>query len=314
MTAEALAAEAAPDVRAQSVATLAKHGRSFRLAGRLLDPERLDDAALLYAFCRVADDAVDNAQSPEAAHGAVGALREQLLGQRPADELLAGFRKMALRRRMPIAAAFALLDAVETDVGTVRIADDRALLRYAYGVAGTVGLMMAALLGGTDPRAAAPAIDLGIGMQLSNIARDVAEDARLGRVYLPATRLRAAGVDPEAIVRGDADPARVTTVVAELLDLAERYYRSADGGLRHLPYRSRLTVLAAGRLYRAIGRKVRRRGVAALVSRTVVGAVEKAAWVAVAVVLSWWPPGRFGPAEHDPSLHTAIADLPGAAG
>lgn len=254
---------------------LGRHGRSFRLAGMFLGTAELDDAALLYTFCRLADDTVDEAATPELARTGAFELREELRGRRMARPIVASFRRMALRRRIPIEAAHHLLDGMESDLGTVRIADDGELLRYCYNAAGTVGLMMCGVLGARSADAWPYAIDLGIGMQLSNIARDVAEDARKGRVYLPRTRLEAHGVDPEAIVRGDADPVAVSRVVAELLALAEDYYRSADAGVVYLPWRGRLTVLAAGRLYRAIGRLVLRRGTAALASRSVVSGVEK---------------------------------------
>lgn len=294
---------------------LGRHGRSFRLAGMFLGAEELDDAALLYAFCRLADDTVDEADSPQLARAGALALREELRGKRMARPLVATFRRMALRRRIPIEAAHHLLDGMESDLDEVRIADDAALLRYCYNAAGTVGLMMCGVLGARTTSAWPYAIDLGIGMQLSNIARDVTEDARKGRVYLPLTRLEAHGVDPEALVRGDADPVAVSRVVAEILALAEGYYHSADAGVAQLPWRGRLTVLAAGRLYRAIGRLVLRRGVDALRSRSIVGAVEKIFHVAGALFASLHPLSLgWRRRPHDARLHAALAGLPGTNG
>src|SRR5690606_4571262 len=134
----------------------------------------------------------------------------------------------------------------------------------------------------SDARALAHAVDLGIAMQLTNICRDVAEDASRGRVYLPRCRLEAAGTSPEEIVSGRAAPAKVAAVVRDLLDLADAYYESADAGMRFIPDRARLAILVASRIYRAIGWRLRRRGGDALAGRTVVPAHEKAAWVFVA--------------------------------
>lgn len=298
-------------IAAESRAVLGRHGKSFRLAGRLLPEALLDDAAVLYAFCRLADDEVDEAQDPAEAAVAMRGLRRELRGEGPRP-LVAAFLEMARRRGLPRRAAEHLLDGVESDLGRVRVADEAELLRYAYRVAGTVGLMMCGVLGARETAARPHAVDLGIGMQLSNIARDVAADAAMGRVYLPAAWLREAGVDPEQLLKTEADPAAVVRVVGRVLDLAEAYYRSADGGLRWLPWRSRWTVLAAGRLYRAIGRKVRRRGVAALRDRTVVAWPEKAWQLLVATALLFHPAVLGWTARpHDPRLHRALGGLVG---
>jgi phytoene synthase len=164
--------------------------------------------------------------------------------------------------------------------------------------------MMCAVLGVRDPRAWRHAVDLGIAMQLTNIARDVLEDARLARVYLPAERLRVYGVAPEDLVRGDADPEAVSLVVSEVLTIAEDYYRSGDAGMRFLPPRPRWAILIASRLYRGIGRRLRRRHQSnPLAGRVMVPWLEKLALIGSAT-LSWlrlsiWPRPRPGDENRD---------------
>ncbi len=296
------------DVVAASHEVMARHARSFRLASWFLAPGARDDAAILYAFCRAVDDAADESPDRETALARLAELERGLrgAGEGEAPASARHVRELMLRRQMPIDAAFELLEGAQSDLDAVRIADDAALLRYAYLVAGTVGAMMCSLLGALEPRARAHAVDLGIAMQLTNICRDVREDAAMGRVYLPATRLVAAGTTPAAVLAGRAPPAAISQVVGDVLDLADRHYASADVGLRDLPGRSRLAVLVASRVYRAIGVRLRARGCDPMAGRVVVPPWSKAAWTGVALVtwarmslrLADLPPP--GPSSHRP--------------
>jgi 15-cis-phytoene synthase len=227
---------------------------------------------------------------------------------------VAEFRAAAARLGLPLESALELIAGVRSDLERVRMETDAELLRYCYRVASTVGLMMSAVLGVRRREALPHAVDLGIAMQLTNIARDVAEDAAMGRVYLPAERLRRAGVDPEALVAGTADRARVAQVVCQLLELADAYYRSADGGMRDIPLRVRPAILVASRVYRAIGVRLRRRGADALAGRTVVPWHEKLFWASRALGATLDPRLLgFAPRwTHDHSLHSALKGLPGA--
>ncbi|MCB9705712.1 MAG: phytoene/squalene synthase family protein [Myxococcales bacterium] len=303
-----------PEVVALSREVLAKYARTFDLAGAFLPPARLDDAAVVYAFCRLVDDAIDEA--PELAVGLaeVAAIEAELRGEAPARPLVAGLVALADARGIELRVFEELIAGVRADASEVRIADDRGLVRYCYRVAGTVGLMMCGVVGIAEREALPFAIDLGIGMQITNICRDVAEDAGRGRIYLPASRLRAAGVDPATLLDGTVDRRRLAIVVGDLLALAERYYASADRGMAYIPARSRLAILIASRVYRAIGRRLDARGGDPMGGRTVVPAAGKARWIAAAL-------GAFGRRRsrragglqaHDPWLHAAIADLPGA--
>ena len=172
--------------------------RTFHAASRLL-PERVRGPALsLYAFCREADDAIDQSGEPRAALRTLEDRLERAYRRDPIDN--AADRALAdvvAKFQIPHAVPAALLEGFAWDAEG-RVYDDLPALRaYAMRVAGTVGVMMSLLMGVRSPGALARAADLGVGMQLSNIARDVGEDARLGRVYLPRDWLREAGIDAD---------------------------------------------------------------------------------------------------------------------
>jgi phytoene synthase len=215
---------------------LARGSRTFWLASRLLPAARRQDAAIVYAFCRQVDDLADEWGDAEALARLDRALVE-------GDHALAGpFLEVAARRGIEVRWARELIEGCRQDLGRVRIQSDEELIRYAYLVAGTVGLMCCAVLGAKMPEAAPFAVDLGIAMQLTNICRDVAEDAERDRIYLPAERLQRLGV-------------RVT--VLELLDLADDHYARARQGYAQLPAPVRPAVAVAAELYRAIGSVIR---------------------------------------------------------
>ena len=274
---------AAPLSTEAARAVLASHARSFRFAGAFLPRTHLDDAAIVYAFCRTVDDAVDDAPSLAAAQAEAKALARELRGEAEPRPEVAAFRGASGRLGIEPRFAEDLVAGVTFDAEErVGIADDAELLRYCYLVAGTVGGMMCSVLGVRDARALPFAIDLGIAMQLTNICRDVLEDAQRGRVYLPATRLRAVAVDPATFVArvqtGSVDRGAVADVVRQLLQLADAYYDRADRGMGFIPLRSRFAILVASRVYRAIGVKLLRAGGNPLAGRTVVPMWEKLAW------------------------------------
>lgn len=272
------------------------------------------DAALLYAFCRLVDDLADDAPSPEQAHVDLQQLQDELHGRAEARPLLSSFLHMTERVGLDLRHADELVRGVRGDLETVRVPDDRSFVRYCYRVAGTVGLMMCPVLGVRDPEASAFALDLGVGMQITNICRDVREDAEMGRVYLPAARLEAAGVTHEGLLAGAPESdAGLRRVVQDLLLLAEQYYASADLGMRFIPLKPRMAILVASRVYREIGRKLLRNGVDVMAGRTVVGGGRKAVVASGALAQVFRPSvlGLFG-RPHIADLHTHIADLPGA--
>lgn len=303
-----------PSVVEASRAVLARHARSFRWASVFLPADARDDAAVVYAFCRLADDLVDEATDAATGAADLAALDAELMGTAPPRPLVVALHDVARRRGIDLRSAHELNVGIGSDRGAVRVADDPELLRYCYRVAGTVGLMMCGVIGVTHRDALAHAIDLGIGMQLTNICRDVREDARRDRVYLPASRLRAAGIDPEALRAGAADRVKLAGVVRDLLALAERHYTSADDAMRHIPWRSRLAILVASRVYRAIGRRLLRHGADAWAGRTIVPWWEKLGWAAAGLAAALHPriAGLARVPPHHAALHRGLEGMPGA--
>ena len=276
--------------RAREIAqwqVLAFRARSFRWASAFLSQAQRQRVAGLYAFCRAVDDLVDaDWVSPEAKRDLdrlQAALSAEPNGESLWPEGYLWFRELCIENGIDFAVVRDLLLGMRSDLDLVRVQSDQELLRYCYRAAGTVGLMMCSVLGVRDPRALRHAVHLGIAMQLTNISRDVREDADAGRVYLPAERLAAYGVASEQLVEGVADPEAVSLVVSDVLGLAERYYRSGDAGMRFLPARARWAVLVASRLYRGIGRRLRRRNASnPLRGRVVVPWFEKVGLVTAA--------------------------------
>lgn len=288
--------------------TLERHARSFRIASVFLPPASRDDAALVYAYCRELDDAVDEAPDLDAARERIAEAEQSAVAM--------AYRDVAARRGFDPNIASHLVAGMRADLGQVRVADDRELLRYCYQVAGSVGLMMCGVLGVTDPRALPHAIDLGVAMQLTNICRDVLEDAERERVYLPESRLLDAGTSQGELLAGAAPPTRVASVVASLLELADSYYRSADDGMPFIPSRSRLAILVASRLYRRIGvRLARKHSCNPLHGRTRASLFDKTLGV-IGALGTWFAMALFaraGARRHQSTLHLHLRGLPGAA-
>ena len=291
-------------------AVLAAKGRSFYWASKLLGTRHADRATRLYGFCRYVDDLADEATSVASAQAALAQTRVAIGTGITDDPLIQDM--LALMRECAIDPAIVreLIDGVASDLGAVRMADEAALLRYCYRVAGTVGLMMCAVLDVTDIRAHAHAVDLGIAMQLTNICRDVAGDALLHRVYLPASLL--GDVDAEALIHPVASvQPPVTACVASLLEKAELYYRSGEQGLAYLPVGARSGILVAARIYRAIGTTLKRRHYRYWPQRMVVSTAAKTAITAHALLtrpftFSFWQPHG----AHNPILHATLHGLP----
>ena len=266
------------EVIAQSRVVMETHARTFSLAARLFPAETRDDVAVTYAFCRLVNDTVDDAPSHEQGAADLALLQEEFEGNREPRPLLQVFRECCERYGIPEGAVHELMIGVGSDVGVIRFDDDRDLLRYSYRVAGAVGLIMARLIGADDPMAMPHAVDLGVGMQITNICRDVLEDAGRDRVYLPAKRLKAHGVTQDEIIDGTASKEALGRVVSDLLLLADRYYASGGDGLHYIPRVPRAAVASAARMYRGIGVKIERGGYDVMAGRTIVGASGKLNW------------------------------------
>lgn len=308
-----------------STETLRRHGRSFYWAGQLLSGEQLSKAARLYSLCRNIDDLADDALT----HTEKAVARRKLSGLDQALAQKTGPERGSSETELPEAelqnidqqaqqlfssqplALGALRDMITTvkqDLQLVRIGDYRELLQYAYGVAGTVGVMMTCVLEAREQSRALPhAIDLGIGMQLTNIARDVLEDACLGRIYLPAGG-QAGALEPETLIAGDpASRHNAWNGLCELIERAEAYYTSGWRGLVYLPPRARLAIAVAASVYREIGRQILRRGEERYwQSRSVISPQRKLLVSVKALSQLTTDPLRHRAPGHDDQLHDGL--------
>ncbi|KAA9006843.1 15-cis-phytoene synthase [Histidinibacterium aquaticum] len=260
---------------------------SFHAASRLLPARVRDPALALYAFCRLADDAVDEGDHKARA---VLTLRDRLKlayagcpRNTPTDR---AFAAIVEEFEMPRALPEALLEGLAWDARGDRYATLSEVTSYSARVASAVGAMMCVLMRVRDRDALARACDLGVAMQLTNIARDVGEDARAGRLYLPMDWFAEAGVDPDAFLRDPLPTDPVRRMVARLLAEARRLYLRAESGIAALPVDARTGIWAARLIYAAIGREIRRNGHDSVSMRARTGSLQKIALMGEAVVLS----------------------------
>ncbi|MGF6439007.1 15-cis-phytoene synthase CrtB [Kosakonia sp. 1610] len=266
--------------------TITVGSKSFATASKLFDPATRRSALMLYAWCRYCDDVIDEQElgfrtalpQQESALARLEMLRVETQrafdGEAMGEPAFAAFQEVVTRHEMPAHLAFAHLEGFAMDVRETHYQTFDDTLRYCYHVAGVVGLMMAWIMGVRDELVLDRACDLGLAFQLTNIARDIVEDAENGRCYLPAQWLAEEGMTAREI----ADPAKrqhIARLARRLVMAAEPYYASAKAGLRGLPLRSAWAIAAAHGVYRQIGIKVMAAGAAAWEQRQGTSKAEK---------------------------------------
>ncbi|MCR9068081.1 MAG: phytoene/squalene synthase family protein [Rhodobacteraceae bacterium] len=257
---------------------------SFHAASRLLPGEVRDAALALYAFCRIADDEVDNGIHKPAA---VLRLRERLdlayAGtpiDAPADR---AFAAIVAEYDMPRALPEALLEGLAWDGMGRRYASLGDLRAYSARVASAVGAMMCVLMRIRDRHALARACDLGVAMQLTNIARDVGEDARAGRLYLPTDWFADQRRDAEAFLADPRPDPGIRRMVKRLLFEADRLYWRSEPGIGRLPVSVRPGIFAARYCYAAIGSRLRRQDFDSVTTRAFTTRPHKIALLGLSV-------------------------------
>lgn len=268
--------------------------QSFAAAARLFSPPVREGAVMLYAWCRHCDDVVDGqvlghgqrAGQRDDGAARLAELREQTrqacAGQPGHDPVFQGIAEVVRRHGIRPVYLEQHLDGFAMDVAEHRYTTLGDTLDYCWRVAGVVGVMMAQIMGRSEPAVLDRACDLGMAFQLTNIARDVVEDAAIGRIYLPAEWLAAEGLPADATLAEPRYREALARVAQRLVDTAEPYYDSAAAGLPALPLRSAWSIATARSVYRAIGRKVQERGAAAWDRRASTTGTEKVMWVAAA--------------------------------
>lgn len=253
----------------QSNDILFNKGKTFYWAKFFLSKHAAQRATRLYRFCRYIDDLADEAPDKIHALDCLNKIKADLNVGESNDIIVMDALALFVECHIPAEIPIELINGVMADLSLVRIKTEAQLLEYCYQVAGTVGIMMCKVLNVSNQKALYHAIDLGIAMQLTNIARDVYADALMDRIYLPESitgpltpddviGLDDVNLPDDEKTLGDSNLRKLIKALEALLKQADQYYASGYAGLVHLPFRSRVSILIAAKLYQQIGFKIKR--------------------------------------------------------
>jgi len=259
----------------------AQSGSSFHYSFRLLDPARRTAITALYAFCREVDDAVDEVADPDVARVKLAWWRTEvdaLFKGSPHHPVAMALLPVVRRYGLPEAHLQTVIDGMQMDLDTVRYLDFAGLELYCHRVAGVVGLMSAEIFGYADPATRGYARDLGVAFQLTNIIRDVGEDARRGRIYLPQDDLARFGVASSDLLRAKSSP-EFARLMAFEVDRARSWYDRALGQLPASDRRAQRAGLAMAAIYRTLLDEIARDGYRVLDRRIALTPLRKL-WIA----------------------------------
>jgi len=214
---------------------LKKHAKSFYWASFFLSSNTLDKCSSLYNFCRTLDDIVDEDNNLSVKKEIFSKFKKDFENKNLDNQIIKDMWSLIDNEGISYQIVLDLFDGVQSDLKeNVKFNSNKELIVYSYRVAGTVGLMMAKILNVNDTRSLKGAIDLGIAMQLTNIARDVIEDKKMNRQY----------------IKPDFENIEAT------LKLADMFYESSYTSIKKIPFKYRFAIIVARRVYRQIGRKI----------------------------------------------------------
>jgi 15-cis-phytoene synthase len=271
--------------------SIERGSKSFALASKLFDVKTRERAWLLYAWCRRADDLADGQEHGGALstdhdpHAQLALIRDltarALAGEATGDAAFDALGLVVAECAIPHKYVHDLVEGFAMDAAGWHPRTEADLLKYCYHVAGTVGCMMAVIMGVSpdDEETLARACDLGLAFQLANIARDISEDDAADRCYIPDDWLAEADISPGEHMKPH-NRSRLADIGWWLADMAQDHEARARIGARKLPFRARWAVLAAAGIYGDIAREVAKRGASAWDHRVVTTKTAKAAWVA----------------------------------
>ena len=230
--------------------SLKKHGKSFYWASFFLPNKNKDAASELYSICRYFDDLADDVPTDQS---------EKLKSEfkQICYNVDHPINKFFKSNNIPIQILGDLIQGLIQDQKLVRIQTEKDLIEYSYQVAGTVGLMMQPLILVKNKNANKHAVDLGIAMQLTNIARDIYEDAIMNRVYLPKEWLKEISIEHLKSDSTEEIQTQMSAILRKLIDLSEIYYQNGFSGMKYIPIKTRLAIFFAAKIYRAIGMKIK---------------------------------------------------------
>ena len=237
---------------------LKKNGKSFYWAGKLLPKKDINRAAELYSFCRILDDIADSGEANS--HKNLTDVKS-IIKKNTFSELknIHSIKYPKFLKESSKKVVIDLIEGLILDQKGILFKKEEELIRYSYHVAGTVGLMMSKIIGVKSEKAAQSAIDLGIGMQLTNIARDVYEDSKMKRIYLPANWIPDISLDNlnnfEKL--SSEKNTKISNAIEKVISLSEKFYENGYAGLKYIPLSTRLGIFIAANVYRGIGIKIR---------------------------------------------------------
>jgi 15-cis-phytoene synthase len=288
------------------VAMMQGGSKTFFAASRLLPPRVRTASIALYAFCRVADDLVDEAGAGDEPLKVLQQRLDAIYAGTPLDHVEDHALSLVVQQvKLPRHLLDALIEGFAWDAAGRRYDSIEDLHAYGARVAGSVGAMMSWIMGPQNMDTLARACELGVAMQLTNIARDVGHDARIGRLYLPRRWLIEAGIQPEAWLANPTFSPALAEVVSRLLEEADRLYKQAHSGIAALPPDCRAAICAASMIYAEIGHQLRREGLDSVNKRTVVSATRKLMLLASAWTQVHW----IRMSAHTPEPLAAIVDM-----
>ncbi|MGD1935089.1 MAG: phytoene/squalene synthase family protein [Candidatus Phaeomarinobacter sp.] len=311
------------DVVAEARTTIQQGSKSFAGAAALFGRDMRESAYMLYAWCRYCDDVIDGQElgfaKAEEDKSDPQARFEMLLqrtraayrGETVNDPVFTSFQRVVQKHNVPEQYPLDLLRGFHMDVAEHTYATPADTLTYGYYVAGAVGVMMAMVMGVRDENILDRACDLGIGFQLTNISRDIIDDAKIERIYLPQSWLEEEEIPyTTAAILDPANRPAIARVARRLVSEAEPYYTSSLHGIAHLPFRAAWAIATARRIYRRIGMEVLAKGEKAWDDRTGTSTAQKISYAVLGLgdaVISRFRKSTAGPSRA--GLWTRATDL-----
>ena len=254
--------------------SIKSEGKSFYWASFFLPKKNRIAASRLYSICRYLDDVADNSKLDTSSQ--IKNIFNQIK-ENESSEINIFFKK----NNINLGILKDLIDGLISDQQNVRVTDEKELIDYSYKVAGTVGLMMLPIINTKDAEARKHAIDLGIAMQLTNIARDVYEDAKMNRLYLPKEWL--GQVSTSDLIDNKLDDQKKKLIelsIKNLIELSDKFYANGFSGMKFIPLRTRLAIFFAAKIYKGIGEKIKNSGYVYKLERIYLNKLEKL-WITI---------------------------------
>jgi len=230
---------------------LKREGKSFYWASLFLPKESKINAGILYSICRYFDDIADKNNEDKTNY-----LKDSIKEIKKNNNKVNIFLQ---KNKIHNSIFIDLIKGLILDQKKIKIQNKKELIKYSYHVAGSVGLMMSKIIGVKNKSATRSAIDLGIGMQLTNIARDVYEDAQMKRIYIPAEwipNIKLSDLNNQIQTNYQKDK-KISNAIHKIINLSEKFYNNGYSGLMYIPIRTRLGIFIAANIYRGIGIKIK---------------------------------------------------------